>query len=222
MRTTRPPRCLTRLFGKESEYKLLIINIMALTVKKNIDNLGTIFSSVNQVFFKAGELKSGDLATALTVDLELPIIEDSISFNTGEPDVTQIKLISGKIWSQKTKRGDSDISLNVASIDGSVNDLLLNKQNGTTEIEAGEGVLSESTEDATVKYAGNAYDLDPKVVLGSLIFKSEDKSTIIVLPYAHIVSSFNASDGDNPAYFKLVVTPRPNSQGYEILILKKK
>ena len=74
MRTTRPPRCLTRLFGKESEYKLLIINIMALTVTKNIDNLGTIFSSVNQVFFKAGELKAEDLKAAITVDLELPII----------------------------------------------------------------------------------------------------------------------------------------------------
>lgn len=193
---------------------------MALTVTKNIDNLGTIFSSVNQVFFKAGELKAADLKTALTVDLELPIIEDSVGFNTGEPDVTQIKLINGKIWSQKTKRGDSDISFNVASIDGAVNDLLLNKQN-STEIESGAGVLSEKTEDATVVYKGDAYDLDPKVVLGSLIFKSEDKSTIIVLPYAHIVSSFNASDGDNPAYFKVVVTPRPSSEGYEILLLKK-
>lgn len=221
MRTTRPPRCLTRLFGKESEYKLLIINIMALTVTKNIDNLGTIFSSVNQVYFKKGELKAADLKTALTVDLELPIIEDSVGFNTGEPDVTQIKLINGKIWSQKTKRGDSDISFNVASIDGAVNDLLLNKQNSAA-ITSGEGVLSEKTEDATVVYEGDAYDLDPKVVLGSLIFKSEDKSTIIVLPYAHIVSSFNASDGDNPAYFKVVVTPRPSSEGYEILLLKKK
>lgn len=221
MRTTRPPRCLTRLFGKESEYKLLIINIMALTVTKNIDGLGTIFSSVNQVYFKKGELTVADLKKALTVDLELPIIEDSISFNTGEPDVTQIKLISGKIWSQKTKRGDSDISFNVASIDGTVNDLLMNKQNAA-EIETGAGMLSTASEDATANYVGNAYDLDPKVVLGSLIFKSEDKTTIIVLPNAHIVSSLNASDGDNPAYFKMVVTPRPSSEGYEILILKKK
>lgn len=221
MRTTRPPRCLTRLFGKESEYKLLIINIMALTVTKNIDDLGTIFSSVNQVYFKKGELTVADLKKALTVDLELPIIEDSISFNTGEPDVTRIKLISGKIWSQKTKRGDSDISFNVASIDGTVNDLLLNKHNAA-EIETGAGMLSTASEDATANYVGNAYDLDPKVVLGSLIFKSEDKTTIIVLPNAHIVSSLNASDGDNPAYFKMVVTPRPSSEGYEILILKKK
>ena len=195
---------------------------MALTVKKNIDNLGTIFSSVNQVFFKAGELKAKDLEAALTVDLELPIIEDSISFNTGEPGVTQVKLISGKIWSQKTKRGDSDISFNVASIDGVVNDLLLNKQNGDTAINTGEGVLSTSTEDASSVYTGNAYDLDPKVVLGSLIFKSEDKLTTFVLPNAHIVASLNASDGDNPAYFKMVVTPRQNSEGSEIFILKKK
>lgn len=194
---------------------------MALTVKKNIDNLGTIFSSVNQVFFKAGELKAEDLEAELTVDLELPIIEDSISFNTGEPGVTQVKLISGKIWSQKTKRGDSDISFNVASIDGVVNDLLLNKQNSDA-IESGAGVLSEKTEDATVVYEGNAYDLDPKVVLGSLIFKSEDKLTTFVLPNAHIVASLNASDGDNPAYFKMVVTPRQNSEGSEIFILKKK
>jgi hypothetical protein len=194
---------------------------MALTVTKNIDNLYTIFSSVNQVYFKKGELTAAGIKKALTVDLELPIVEDSISFNTGEPDVTQIKLINGKIWSQKTKRGDSDISFNVASIDGVVNDLLLNKQTAN-DIETGEGILSTATEDATANYVGNAYDLDPKVVLGSLIFKSEDKSTIIVLPNAHIVSSLNASDGDNPAYFKMVVTPRPNSDGHEIFILKKK
>lgn len=192
---------------------------MALTVTKKIDDLGTIFASVNQVYFKKGELSIANIESAdLTVDLELPIIEDSISFNTGEPDVTQIKLISGKIWSQKTKRGDSDISFNVASIDGAVNDLLLNKQSlGSNKNEISGSLIAESG----YVYKGQAYDLDPKVVLGSLIFISEDKTSVVVLPNAHIVSSFNASDGDNPAYFKVVVTPRQSAEGYEIIILNK-
>lgn len=187
---------------------------MGLTVSKGLSDLATLFSGMKNVYFKNGELTATDLANeALTVDLELPVLEDA-NFDTGAPDVSQIKLISGKIWAQKTKRGDSDISFNVASVDGEINDLLLNVSSANVT-----GKVGSIVPDAT--YSGKGYNLDPKVVKGSLICVSEDKSTIIAIANASIVSSLNAADGDNPAYFKLVVTPFANSAGDEIYILKK-
>lgn len=186
---------------------------MAITKTNELTSLATLFSSVKEIYFKASELKSSDLtATALTVDAELPVLEDGVSFDTGAPDVTQIKLTTGKIWTQKTKRGDSDISFNVASVEGYVNNLLMNKSTDTT-------IDTKFDKDT---YTGEGYNLDPKVVTGSLIMYSEDHSTIIALANAYMVSSLNAADGDNPAYFKVVCTPRANSAGDEIFILKKK
>lgn len=188
---------------------------MALTKTNELTNLSELFASMKEVYFKKGELKATDLAGAsLTVDMEFPVLDDGVSFDTGAADVTQIKLTTGKIWTQRTKRGDSDISFNVASVAGEINDLLLNKHSNVT------GTAGTFEEGAT--FSGNGYDLDPKVVKGSFIMYSEDHTTIIALPNAHIVSSFNAADGDNPAYFKLVVTPYANSDGDEIFILKKK
>lgn len=188
---------------------------MALTKTTELTTLSTLFSSVKEIYFKSGELVAADISAAnVTVDMELPVLDDGVSFDTGAPDVSQIKLTTGKIWAQRTKRGDSDISFNVASVEGIINDLLLNKHTKVT------GTAGAFEEGAT--FDGQGYDLDPKVVKGSLIMYSEDHSTIIALPNAHIVSSLNAADGDNPAYFKLVVTPRSNAAGDEIFILKKK
>lgn len=187
---------------------------MAITKTHELTTLSTLFSSIKEVYFKETELKSTDLTNAsLAIDAELPVLEDGVSFDTGSPDVTQIKLTTGKIWTQKTKRGDSDISFNVASVEGYVNDLLMNKSTATT---------IETKFDEKATYTGEGYNLDPKVVTGSLIMYSEDHSTIIALANAYMVSSLNAADGDNPAYFKVVCTPRANSAGDEIFILKKK
>lgn len=189
-----------------------------MNVKENqtLTDLNTIFSSVKEVYFKNGEMDAEALKKAsIEADYEFPVLEDGVSFDTGAPDVTQIKLTTGKIWTQKTKRGDSDISINVATIDDGVNKLLLNSSNAVTGATAGNFETGAT-------YEGQGFNLDPKVVTGALIFYSEDRSTIIVLPNAYIVSSLNAADSDNPAYFKLVVTPRANSKGDEIFILKKK
>lgn len=189
---------------------------MALTVTNQLTSLSTLFSSVKEVYFKAGEVKAADLGGAsLSVDYEFPVLEDGVSFDTGAPDVTQIKLTTGKIWTQKTKRGDSDISFNVATVDDGVNKLLMNATSSEVAGAAGTFLAGET-------YGGQGYNLDPKVVTGALILYSEDRSTIIALPNAYIVSSLNAADSDNPAYFKLVVTPRANTEGDEIFILKKK
>ena len=69
-------------------------------------------------------------------------------------------------------------------------------------------------------YNGQGFSLDPQTVTGALVFVSEDKGCSIVLPYAQIVSSLNAADGDNPAYFQCKVTPCPNTEGIDLFILQ--
>lgn len=181
-----------------------------MTVKTKAVDLNVLFNDVEEVFFKNAVVeKAADLAT-LTEVTELPVLSDGVTFNTGEAEVTQIKLTTEVIWTSKAKRGDADISLNVPSVAGEINDLLLNKKIDTAAL-----ILNGQA------YTGKGYNLAPKKVLGALIMPSQDKQTVLVLPNVEIYSSFNAADGDNPAYFSLKVTPKENEEGAELYILEK-
>ena len=184
-----------------------------MTITKGLSDLKTLFNDVEEVYFKSTEIKATDLAaSALTVDMELPVLENGINLDTGAADVTQIKLTTGTIWTSKAVKGDSDISLQVASIAGAVNDLLLSKGKA---VASATGLIDGST------YKGSGYNLNPKKVTGSLILPSNDRSTIIVLANVEMYASLVAADGDNPAYFNVTVSPMANSDGDEIIILEK-
>lgn len=186
---------------------------MAATITKEVTDLKQIFNSVNNVYYKNGEITSTDLSgTSLKFDMELPILSDGVTFNTGEPDVTEVKLTTQRIWSRVVKKGDSDISFNVASVGGTVTDVLMKKVGNAVTGGAGTVVAGKT-------YSGQGFSLDPQTITGSLVFVSEDKGCCIVLPLAQIVSSLNAADGDNPAYFQCKVTPCPNSEGIDLFIL---
>lgn len=179
-----------------------------------ITDLKQIFNSVNQVFYKKGEITTTDLTgTGIQFDMELPVLDDGVNFNTGDPEVTEIKLTTQRIWSRKVKKGDSDISINVASVGDDVTMLLMKKVGTAVKGQAG-AVIAGKT------YNGQGFSLDPQTVTGALVFVSEDKGCSIVLPYAQIVSSLNAADGDNPAYFQCKVTPCPNTEGIDLFILQ--
>lgn len=187
---------------------------MAASNKKEVTDLKSIFNSVNNVYFKASEIKTSDLSgEGLQYDMELPILSDGVSFNTGDPDVTEIKLTTQRIWSRVVKKGDSDISFNVASVSDDVTALLM-KQVSTAKVTGTAGSIV-----AGKTYSGAGFSLDPQTITGALVMVSEDKSCSIVLPWVQIVSSLNAADGDNPAYFQCKVTPCPNSDGVDIFIL---
>lgn len=183
-----------------------------MTITKGLSDLKTLFNDVEEVYYKSTEIKSTDLAaSALTVDMELPVLEDGLNLDTGAADVTQIKLTTGTIWTSKVVKGDSDISLQVASIAGVVNDLFLSKGKA---VASATGLIDGST------YKGSGYNLNPKKVTGSLILPSNDRNTIIVLANVEMYASL-AADGDNPAYFNVTVSPMANSDGDEIIILEK-
>lgn len=184
-----------------------------MTITKGLSDLKTLFNDVEEVYYKSTEIKSTDLAaSALTVDMELPVLEDGLNLDTGAADVTQIKLTTGTIWTSKAVKGDSDISLQVASIAGVVNDLFLSKGKA---VASATGLIDGST------YKGSGYNLNPKKVTGSLILPSNGRNTIIVLANVEMYASLVAADGDNPAYFNVTVSPMANSDGDEIIILEK-
>lgn len=185
-----------------------------LTVTTKLTDLKTLFNDVKEVYFKNAEIKAADLGKSFTADMEFPVLEEGVSFNTGDADVTEIKLTTGSTWVSKATKGDSDISFQVASIAGPVNSLLMNKVG--TDITSTEGILVDG-----VTYAGAAYSLAPKKVAGSLLMFSEDRQTIIALPNVEMYASLVAADGDNPAYFNVAVSPLENSEGADIMILWK-
>lgn len=184
----------------------------AMTVTTKLDSLRVMFNKVDEIYFKKTPLAVTDLATAITVDMELPVLEEGVTFNTGDADVTEIKITTGATWTTRAVKGEADISFQVASVQGAVNDTFMEK---VTEIE------STSNLDASASYAGGAYKLSPKKVTGALVMFSEDKQTIIILPSVEIYSNLVVSDGDNPAYFTLNVKPIENEDGSDIFILEK-
>lgn len=183
----------------------------AITVTNPLSALRAVFNKIDEVYYKSSLLTVADLATALTVDLELPVLEDGVTFNSGEPDTTEIKLTTGANWVTRTEKGDSDISLQVASLKGAVNDLFMEKK---LEVSATQNLGSDS-------YQGAAYSLAPKKVSGSLIMMSDSKDVIVILTNIEMYGSLVVADGDNPAYFQTTVTPLENSDGAEIIILEK-
>lgn len=184
----------------------------AMTVTTKLNDLKVLFNKVDEIYFKKTPLAVADIATAITVDMELPVLEEGVTFNTGDAEVTEIKLTTGSTWTSRATKGDADISFQVASVEGVVNETFLDK---VDDIEA------STNFDATASYAGAAYKLAPKKVTGALVMFSEDKQTIIVLPSVEIYSSLVVSDGDNPAYFTLNVKPVENEDGSDIFILEK-
>ncbi len=191
-----------------------------MTITDKLSSLETLFNDIEEVYYKSTEIKSTDLAaSALTVDMELPVLEDGVNFDTGAADVTEIKLTTGRIWTSKAVKGDSGISMQIASVAGKINELFMGtvktSAGADVSVNAASGLIDGST------YKGKGYSMSPKKVVGSLIFPSNDRSTIIILPKVEMYSSLVAADGDNPAYFNVTVTPKANSEEVEIFILEK-
>lgn len=180
-------------------------------VGTEVSSLDTIFNDIEEVYFSKTAIESADTLKTIAEVIELPVLEDGVTFNTGEAEITQIKLTTEAIWTSKSKRGDADISFNVPSVSKTITDLFMN-------------VKTDSVTDVSIngeKYGGTGYNLNAKKVVGALILPSQDKSVTIVLPKVELYASFNAADGDNPAYFSVKATPVKNNEGVEIYILQK-
>lgn len=182
-----------------------------LNITTGLADLQELFNKMKEVYYVA--TPNSDLATLAAFDMELPVI-DEVNFNTGEPDVTTVKLTTGENWTTYVKAGDSDISMQVASIAGSVNDLLMNKQGTKKTMANGFGEAGAET------YEGQGYDLSPKKVTGALFFRSEDQQSAIWLPNVEMYSNL-VIETDKPAYFNIKITPLAGKDGAAIVPLKR-
>ena len=181
----------------------------ALTVTKNLGDLKVLFNQIKEVYLFKDINKAPSALTA--ADMELPIISDGVSFNTGQPDVTKVKLTTKETWTSMADAGDSDISFQVGTFADEVSKLFLNQIGA-------EATMGSSIDGAT--YKGFGFSLEPKKVSCGLLLCSQDKQVAIFLPNVEIFASVVVEQG-KPGYFDLVCTPLESIDGIAIYFLKK-
>lgn len=188
---------------------------MANIVTTNKDALKKIFDKVNRVFFfgdnktAQGVVKS---LSELTNGIELPVLEDGVSFDTGEADKQDVKLTDGTTWTSKASQGESDISFQVSSVHATINDLLMEKKTAA--------VIETAVQIGEYDYTGQGYALAPKKVSGALVMISSDGLTGVYLPDVEMYASFNGEGGDDSTgYYNVSVTPLTDSHGAGFYIL---
>lgn len=165
---------------------------LSITATKQLGALDDIFAKVAHVYYSSTVLNTTP-SSSVTVDMEFPVIDDSVSFDTGGIDKTEVKLTTGQIWTSKASKSDSAITMQVASLDADVASLFMTATNG-------------------------GYALDVKKSTGALYFVDETGKGIIILPNVEIYGSLVVGEGDNPAYFNATVTPLINNAGVSIYL----
>lgn len=182
----------------------------AISIETTLDQLEVLFNQMKEVYFIA--TPNQELSAITKFDMELPVLDDGVTFNTGEADVTKVKLTTGRIWTSVADAGDADIQFQVASVAGKINELLMKK--------AAETVAMSATIDGET-YEGEGYDFSPKKVKGAFFMRSEDRATALYLPNVEGYSSLISEKG-KPAYFNTSWSPKNDTKGAGIYILRKK
>lgn len=180
------------------------------TITTTLDQLEVLFNQMKEVYFIA--TPNQELSAINAFDMEVPVLDDGVTFNTGEADVTKVKLTTGRIWTSVADAGDADIQFQIASVAGKINDTFMTKKVATATMAA--------TLDG-VTYEGSGYDFSPKKVKGAFFMRSEDRSTAIYLPNVEGYASFISERG-KPGYFNTTWSPKNDTHGAGIYILQKK
>lgn len=192
------------------------------TITNKLGNLADVFNRVDRVLFNDQPIATtAALSSLTTVHSELPVIDGSITLNMGEADVTKIKITTGQDWVSYVQAGESDISMQVASISTVMNDLFGDYATTELQIDFSTSVVKPVDETSTVSFSGKGYGTKPKKLTGALIFISQDEKALIVLPKAEIFATFIAADGDNPAYWNLVITALANESDVAYYLLNQ-
>lgn len=181
-----------------------------ITIAKTLEDLKSIFNKMKNVYFT--KTINQALTALANLDMELPVLDGGVNFDTGAADISKIKLTTGSIWTSLANAGDADISFQVASVAGEINKLLLNEKAQSAAMTA---TINGKT------YEGAGYNLEPKKVTGALFLTSEDGASAIYLPNVEMYSNF-VSEQDKPGYFNISVSPVNDKSGASIYILKEK
>lgn len=188
---------------------------MANIVSTSKDSLKQIFDKVHRVYFFADNKTTQGAVKplgSLTGGIELPVLEDGVSFDTGSPDKSEVKLTDGTTWTSKVKQGESDISFQVSSVHATVNELLMEKKTAAA--------ISTAVQIGDFDYTGQGYSLAPKKINGALVMVSSDFLTGVYLPDVEMFSSFNGEGGDDSTgYYNVSITPLTDANGASFYIL---
>lgn len=188
---------------------------MANIVSTNKDTLRKVFDKVHRVYFFENNKSNGVVKALsdLTGGIELPVLEDGVSFDTGSPDKSEVKLTDGTTWTSKTKQGESDISFQVSSVHSTVNELLMEKKTAAA--------ISTAVQIGDYDYTGQGFALAPKKISGALVMVSSDFLTGVYLPDVEMFASFNGEGGDDSTgYYNVAVTPLTDANGAAFYILE--
>lgn len=174
------------------------------TAEINPSDLHDVLGNIEKVFYnKAVNAAPTELTGKF--DFKLPVLDESVNMDMGEPDVSNVKLIDQTNWTSYAKKGDPDISLQIPSLSDKIGELLGNR-------------IGTALENAALKMKFQGYSTTPKKVVGSLLFVSDDELVVVYFPNVEIIATFSKSENDKPAYFNCKVTPIPDSTGADFYI----
>lgn len=174
---------------------------MPITATKAQDKFNdVVLGKVDKVYFFANPIKAAALSAALTADMALPVLDESLTFDMGAAEVTRVKLIDQTNWVSYAKKGDPDIQFQIPSFSDDIASTFGNKV----------GAAASNTTD---KMSYQGYSDAPKKVTGALLFMSDDGQVLVLLPNVEIYAAAVLGDGDNPSYYNCVVTPLANDAG---------
>ncbi len=180
-----------------------------INVTKTVEDLKVLFNRIHDVFLN--EKPIANVAT-LTDVVAIPVGSEGVNFDAGDPDVTKYKLTTGDIWTSIADAGDADISFQVPSVADYIAEMFQNKVTTAKESLTFEGV----------QYEGNGFNFQPKKVTGSILMRSQDKDTVIVLPNIEGYATPKLDDTGKPLYFNFAISPLNNSAGVGIYYMVKK
>lgn len=183
-----------------------------LTPTIKMQELRKFFTKLNRVFFYNRELLKADFDAAKLPDptIELPPLNGGITFNTGDPDVTRVRLVSGKMWTSYATPGDADISLHYPTIAFEALRLFFN------EVEGLAGVTTGITDGEKFEYMGISTDV--KKLTGAMLLTNDEQNAFVALPNVESFASLHLEDGDSGQYINSAVTPLDNGDGAAFII----
>lgn len=181
-----------------------------LAITSSVGSIKKLFNKVKEIYyFQKANTKPSEITAA---DMELPVVSDGVTYNTGAADVTKVKLTTGALWTSMAEAGDADISFQIATFDPTVVGTFLNSTGSKQTVTATIGGNS---------YEAQGFNLQPKKVTCGLLMCSEDKDVLIFMPNVEVYSTLVIEQG-KPGYINAVCSPLEDADGAAIYLLPKK
>ena len=180
---------------------------MAVTITDKA-SIKLLFSQMSKVFFTS----TPNQVTPDSAFIELPILEDSVTFKTGEAQLTKVKLIGGEVWDVIAKAGDDDMSLQIGSVNDTITSMFIDKVSGAT--------VSTAVSFNGVSYTGQGYSTAVKRVTGGFWMTNSDATAAIWLPNVECYSSL-MMDNNKPSYINVKFSALSDTKGAAIYVMTK-